>query len=390
MVFVLLLAAASAFGASVAVHTDLRGSSPGALDGLAADLRLMPASRLSVQVGGSARLSNTSWDRSQEDDWLRASELGTLDDGVWPIAADVWTAEALVGFRALEGALPVDVQAGWALRGQAAAYLLQDAGSFTVRTDQWDGQVRLEPINPLVGVGVGLQATPGVALDVAIQQVFPIQDAVVDANPGFTVVRVGARFGKGPAVDTSAPDDGPPGIRVLGVEEADAVFAQVDAILKELDALEGALADARAGLARVAQLQGMAPADYLAEVRAGGIDLGLSVTLQGGRPQVTVRPGLQGELGEAAAAVESIGQAAGQVVEAVPTLVKQTEALVTAARELVEAGPQLVKGAGISPLKVPEVVGDLRHNMDVTASLPQRLGAVLSEATELMAAMGAT
>ncbi len=379
-----------ALAVTLAAHTDLRGGSPGAFDGVAADVRVMPVGRLSLQVGGAVRASNASWDRRMEDDWLRAAELGTLDRGALSVSADIWSAEALVGFRALEGTAPVDVQVGWALRGQAAAWLLQDGGDFTVRTDEWDGQVRLEPLNPVVGVGIGLQATPAVALDVALQQVFPIEDAVLAANPGFTVVRVGLRLGKHGAGDTDSADGGDPGIRTLGVAEADAVFVQVDAILKELETLQGALDSARHNLARVAQLNGMTPADYLAEVRGGAIDLGLSVQVQGGRPKVSVRPGLQGELGEAAGAVQAVGEAAAQAVEAVPKLVEKTEALVEAARGLAEAGPKVVKSAGISPMQVPRVVGDLKHNMQLTATLPKRLSTTLTAATDLLASLGAS
>lgn len=400
MSLLVLVTGFAAAAPSVGAHGELRGRSAGLVDGMAVDLRVPVARRVSVQAGGMVRLSPLAWDDHWEDAWLRASELGTLDPrGSLPIAADVWSADALVGVRVVDGPVALHVQGGASVRGQAAALFLRDPRSassdpeaFTVRTDAWDGAVRVRPLNPVVGLAVTLPVSPVAAVELGLQQVFPIGDPVLAAQPGFTVVRVGARVGRPASSGASAGDDpsgGPPGIRALGVPSLDDFFAQVDGLHTELERLESGLEAARRGLERAAQLQGLSVEAFLAEVRAGAIDLGLVVQVREGRPEVAVRTDLTGDLGEAAEAVRAVGDVAAEVAAAVPALVERARALVEAAQALARSGPADVKAAGLAPMQVPEVLGDLRHNVQVTTQLPESLAATLAASTSLLASLGA-
>lgn len=386
----LLLFSLASAAPSIGVHGELRGRSAGLVDGVTADLRLPLGPQLTLQAGGMARLSNLAWDAHWEDAWLRASELGTLDDrGTLPIAADVWSADVLAGVRIVEAPVALHLQGGATVRGQAAALLLSDSGDFTVRNDVWDGAVRVRPLNPVVGLAVTLPSSPALAVELSVQQVFPINDPVLSAQPGFTVVRVGARLGRtSPASANGNAQLGPPGIRPLGVASLDDFFGKIEGILTELERLDGALDDAHRSLARVAQLQDQSVEDFLAKVRGGAIDLGLSVQMHTGRPKVSVRPDLTGELGEAAAAIQAMGDAAAEVVAAVPVLVERAQKLVQAAQGLAKSGPAEIKAAGLSPMQVPKVVGDLKHNVQVTTGLPAALSDTLSTASTLLSSLG--
>ena len=68
---------------------------------------------------------------------------------------------------------------------------------------------------------------------------------------------------------------------------------------------------------------------------------------------------------------------------------EQAQELVEAAQGLAQSGPADIKAAGLSPLQVPKVVGDLKHNVQVTTGLPEALSETLSAASALLSSLGA-
>jgi hypothetical protein len=197
-------------------------------------------------------------------------------------------------------------------------------------------------------------------------------------------LRFGGRFGKAQEGD-SGSDEKPEGIQHIGVPELDALFKKVEAIRQERERLHRALEQARRSVEALAsQLGAGSAADLVAGIRSGGVDLGVQITIDGGRPKVTPSATLEGEAAAAAKAIEDLSNAAQKVKQSVPALVKKAKELVAQAQETVKAGPSMLKDAGIPPKEIPNALKALKGNVQVTAALPAELQATLKEALGLV------
>lgn len=372
---------------SLAVGADMRSGSAGTLDGLRADGSLPIVGPLSASFRVFARLNRTQYSDSDIDEWQRSKRLGLLNSkGEMPISIDVWASDLLFQVRLPVVAVPIHLQAGWEVRGQATAVLYRDDGRFLTTTDGWQGQVRTRWANPTVGVSVGVPVGGPISAEVTIQQVFPINDPVLSPDPGFTVVGVSMRVGRKGARSggerSPSSEDGD-GIRDTGVEKIDELFTQVESIHEELTDLEASLTAAVEDANRAARGVGAnSMSEVLAGLASGDLNLSLEVSLSNGRPKITPTAELSGEVKDIADALEGTYAAAEGVREAVPALIEKSKKLADAAQALAKDAPNIARSSGLSPMQVPKTVSNIQHNVKVSVELPGQLADTLSAAEE--------
>jgi hypothetical protein len=199
-------------------------------------------------------------------------------------------------------------------------------------------------------------------------------------------IRVGVRLGAagGASDDGSAADEPAEGIQSIGVEELDAVFAQVEAIRREREALHAKLSEAYRAIDRLAKELGASSAtEFIAGINRGDVRVGVRIVLEGGKPKVLPTAAVTGEVAQVVEAFDALSQAVTSVQSSVPSMAKSAKRLVEETQELIKSGPEVIRKARIPPSKIPTALKALKNNIAVTAAVPAELSTTLSAAVKL-------
>lgn len=197
--------------------------------------------------------------------------------------------------------------------------------------------------------------------------------------------RLGVRLGRANADGSASSDELPEGIQPIGVEELDEIFAQVEAIRREREKLHKALSSAYRAVDSLAQELGAdSVADLIAGIKQGDIQVGVQLILEGGKPKVVPTAALTGETEEIVGAFDALNKAISAVQASVPAMVKSAKRLVDETKGLVQSGPDVLKKARIPPMKIPAALKALKHNIAVTAAVPQELQTTVDASIKLL------
>lgn len=171
-------------------------------------------------------------------------------------------------------------------------------------------------------------------------------------------------------------------MEITEIAEIDSVFSKAQAILNRLRAAQDRIATARTSVLTIMGLAADASfASALTELKASAQD-SISVTFQGTTPKLVVTNSPSPTVSNAATAINNLVNAIVTSVAEMPKIKDDAMALIAEVQTLPPRVPGIAQQAGLSPTKIPPLLGKVKSNVTLTLSIPKEVQGVIDEGTE--------
>ncbi len=168
-------------------------------------------------------------------------------------------------------------------------------------------------------------------------------------------------------------------MKPIGIAALDSFFARVQVILDRVYTTEDALVSARNALiTAVGVAEGVTLDVALAEA-VKSAQGALQLSLAGGKPTITVKPGTPPQAAAIGNAINGMVAATGKIATELPKLQGDAMALVEEAKSIPAKVPSMAADMGASPLQIPKMLGAVKDNVGTTLAVPGEIKGLIEE-----------